>query len=134
LKAYIQNWLRAPMLLVLDSFEHLIAAASLVADLVAAGGQRLKILATSRSPLHVYGEQEFPVPPLSVPGRRAGTLEAVSRFESVALFLERAAAVQPGFSLNAESASAVAEICARLDGLPLAIELAAARVKLLSPV
>jgi predicted ATPase len=132
LREYLQTSVRAPMLLLLDGFEHLISAASVVADLVAAG-PKLKILVTSRSPLHVYGEHEFPVPPLAVPDPRAVTLETLSQYESVALFVQRAVAVKPNFVLTEESATAVAEICARLDGLPLAIELAAARVKLLSP-
>jgi predicted ATPase len=87
---------------------------------------------TSRSPLHVYGEREFPVPPLAMPDR-PGAAEELSRSDAVALFVQRAAAVKPDFSLTRENAAAIAEICGRLDGLPLAIELAAARVKLLSP-
>jgi predicted ATPase len=94
------------------------------------------VLVTSREPLHLPGEQEYPVPPLSVPDQRSlqrpdpGLL---SQYEAVALFLERAQAVKPGFQISNDSAPAVAEICIRLDGLPLAIELSAARVKLLSP-
>ncbi len=133
LKEELQNWARTPMLLLLDSFEHLISAASIVAELVAAG-PHLKVLVTSRSPLHVYGEHEFPVPPLALPDiRHLPPLEALTRYESVALFLQRAAAVKPDFAATEENAAAIADICARLDGLPLAIELAAARVKLLSP-
>ena len=121
------------MLLLLDSFEHLISAASIVAELVAAG-PGVKVLVTSRSPLHVYGEHEFPVPPLALPDiRHLPPLEALTRYEAVALFLQRAAAVKPDFAATEENAAAIADICARLDGLPLAIELAAARVKLLSP-
>jgi predicted ATPase len=122
----------APMLLVLDNFEHLIQGASVVAELLATA-PNLKILVTSRAALHVYGEQEFPVPPLALPdSKSAPSLEVLSQSPAVALFVQRAAAAKPDFELNAENAHAVAEICARLDGLPLAIELAAARVKVLS--
>ncbi|HYB53611.1 MAG TPA: protein kinase, partial [Thermoanaerobaculia bacterium] len=132
LREFLQSPARAPMLLVLDGFEHLIAAAPQVSELAAAA-PRLKLLVTSRSRLHVYGEHEFPVPPLAVPDPKEADAETLGQYESVALFLQRAAAARPSFVLTAESAAAVAEICARLDGLPLAIELAAARVKLLSP-
>ena len=133
LNRYLQERSQAPMLLVLDNFEHVMAAAPLVAELLAMGPQ-LKILVTSRAALHVYGEHEFPVPPLALP--EAHTMpapEALGQFPAVALFVQRAAAVKPDFELNRENATAVVEICARLDGLPLAIELAAARVKVLSP-
>jgi predicted ATPase len=133
LTEHLQQSSRAPMLLLLDSFEHLILAAPVVADLVVAG-PHLKVLVTSRSPLHVYGEHEFPVPPLALPDLRTPpSVAAASECDAVALFVQRAAAVQPNFALTPENAPAIAEICARLDGLPLAIELAAARVKLLSP-
>ncbi len=123
----------APILLVLDNFEHLIQAASLVAGLLAMG-PNLKIMVTSRAALHVYGEHEFPVPPLAMPDAHAmASVEVLSQFPAVALFVQRAVAAKPDFALNRENAPAVAEICARLDGLPLAIELAAARVKVLSP-
>jgi len=123
----------SPILLLIDGFEHLIAAAPLISDLVAAG-PGLKVLVTSRSPLHVYGEHEFPVPPLGLPdSRTAASPESALASEAVALFAQRAAAVRPDFAVTAENAVAIAEICARLDGLPLAIELAAARVKLLTP-
>ncbi len=132
LREHLQT-LRAPMLLLLDGFEHLISAASIVADLVATG-PNLKVLVTSRSPLHVYGEHEFPVPPLALPDPRTlPPLEVLSQYEAVALFIQRAIAVKPDFVVTKENAPAIAEICRRLDGLPLAIELAAARVKLLSP-
>ncbi|HEU5248558.1 MAG TPA: tetratricopeptide repeat protein, partial [Thermoanaerobaculia bacterium] len=124
---------RAPTLLVLDNFEQLLAAASTVAELVAAG-PGLKVVVTSRSPLHVYGEHEFPVPPLALPEAGAlPSLERLTGYEAVALFLQRAQAVKPDFTLTKENAAAIVEICGRLDGLPLALELAAARVKLLSP-
>jgi predicted ATPase len=94
----------------------------------------LKILVTSRAPLHVYGEREFPVPPLALPDSRSiSSVELLSQCPSVALFVQRAVAAKPDFELSRENASAVTEICARLDGLPLAIELAAARIKVLSP-
>jgi predicted ATPase/predicted negative regulator of RcsB-dependent stress response len=124
---------RAPALLVLDNFEQLMGAASTVAELVAAG-PGLKVVITSRSPLHVYGEHEFPVPPLALPDLRAlPSPERLTEYEAVALFLQRAQAVKPDFTVTKENAAAIVEICSRLDGLPLALELAAARVKLLSP-
>jgi len=124
---------RSPRLLVLDNFEQLAAAAPAVADLVAAA-PGINVLVTSRSPLHVYGEHEFPVPPLALPDLDAlPPLETLTQYESVALFLQQAQAIKPDFALTKENAPQIAEICARLDGLPLALELAAARVKLLSP-
>src|SRR5438105_2000984 len=95
---------------------------------------KLKILVTSRAPLHIYGEHEVPVPSLAVPDLRSAiSLQSLSKNPAIALFLARAAAVKPSFQLTQENAVAVATICTRLDGLPLAIELAAARIKLLSP-
>ena len=133
LQKNLRESLHAPMLLVMDNFEHLLQAAPALADLLATA-PNLKILVTSRAALHVYGEQEFPVPPLALPDSRSpASVEAMGRCPSVALFVQRAAAAMPGFELNKENASAISEICARLDGLPLAIELAAARVKVLSP-
>ncbi len=130
LKAYLRD---APtnLLLLFDTFEHLLAAAPAVAELLAAA-PALKMLVTSRAPLHIYGEHEFPVPALPLPDARAGA-PALARNPSIALFVNRAAAVKPKFELSEENAAAVAAICARLEGLPLAIELAAARIKLLSP-
>ena len=94
----------------------------------------LKVLATSRIPLRLYGEQEYPVPPLELPDlARLPPLERLAQYEAVRLFLERAQAVKPDFEVTNDNASAVAEICVHLDGLPLAIELAAARTKLLPP-
>jgi non-specific serine/threonine protein kinase len=120
-------------LLVLDSVEHVGAAAPAVADLLA-DCPGLVVLATGRGALHVGGEQEFPVPPMSLPDpAHLPPLPELAAAEAVALFVERAGAVRPGFALTAENAVAVAEICVRLDGLPLAIELAAARAKVLSP-
>ena len=122
------------MLLLLDNFEHVIQAAPTVAELLVMG-PNLKILVTSRAALHVYGEHEFPVPPLGLPDLQSvpPRIEVLSQYPAVALFVQRALAAKPGFELTPENASAVTEICARLDGLPLAIELAAARVKVLSP-
>jgi len=129
----LQHSLRAPMLLLLDNFEHLVQAVPTVAGILAAG-PNLKILVTSRAALHLYGEHEFPLPPLTLPDSRSmPSVEVLSQCPAVTLFVQRAAAARPDFELNRENASAVAEICARLDGLPLAIELAAARVKVLSP-
>src|SRR6202035_6109204 len=122
-----------PMLLLLDNFEHLVAAAPVVAQLLTAG-PKLKVVVTSQAPLHVYGEHEFPVPPLALPDPKSiPPLEVLSRLPAIALFVERAQAVKHEFALTKENAPAVAAICARLDGLPLAIELAAARIKMLSP-
>ena len=133
LKENLQESSRTPMLLLLDNFEQLIQAAPIVSELLATS-PNLKILVTSRAALHVYGEHEFPVPPLALPDPRSVSRpEILSQCPAVALFVQRAAAAKPKFELNRENASAVSEICIRLDGLPLAIELAAARVKVLSP-
>lgn len=133
LKENLQESLRSPMLLLLDNFEHLIQAASTLAELLVTG-PNLKILVTSRAALHVYGEHEFPVPPLAMPDSPdILPVEVLSQYPALALFVQRAVAVKPEFELNRENAAAITEICARLDGLPLAIELAAARVKVLSP-
>ena len=119
------------MLLLLDNFEHLIPAASFIGNLLA-DAPGLAVLVTSRESLRLPGEQEFPVPPLDLPCMDPlPSLEALSKVTGVALFLQRARAVDPGFTLTPENAAAVAEICCRLDGIPLAIELAAARVKAL---
>jgi predicted ATPase/tRNA A-37 threonylcarbamoyl transferase component Bud32 len=124
------------MLLVFDNFEQVVAAASLVAELLSSA-PHVKALVTSRAPLHLRAEHEYGVPPLELPSlsdpARRMPLEELERCAAVALFVERARAVRPGFALTRENASAVAEICTRLDGLPLALELAAARVKLLQP-
>ncbi len=132
LKDYL-GALDQPMLLLLDNFEHLVSAAPVISDLLSVG-PKLKIVVTSQSPLHVYGEHEFPVPPLAIPDPKALLpLDVLSRLPAIALFVERAQAVKHDFALTNENAPAVAAVCARLDGLPLAIELAAARIKLLSP-
>src|SRR6202521_1035247 len=132
LKENLQDSRRAPMLLLLDNFEHLIQAAPTMAELLAMG-PNLKIMVTSRAALHVYGEHEFPVPPLALPDSRTMPPLELLQYPAVALFVQRAVAVKPDFEVNRENASAITEICSRLDGLPLAIELAAARVKVLSP-
>jgi non-specific serine/threonine protein kinase len=120
-------------LIVLDNFEQIIEATPLVAELLDAC-PALAILVTSRTPLRLYGERDVSVPPLSlpVPGRLP-PVDQLSKVEAVRLFVERAQAAQSDFRLTPENAAAVAGICVRLDGLPLAIELAAARVRLLSP-
>src|SRR5205085_11906889 len=98
------------------------------------GAPQLKLLVTSRVPLHLSGEHEYPVPPLRLPDRaHLPELAALSQYEAVALFIDRARAVKSGFAVTNQNAPALAEICIRLDGLPLAIELAAARAKVLSP-
>ena len=121
------------LLLVLDNFEQVQAGAPLVGRLLEAAPQ-LSILVTSREVLHLRGEQEYPVPPLGLPDlAMLPPLEALSQYDAVALFIQRARAVRPEFAVDNHNAPAVAAICARLDGLPLAIELAAARVKLFAP-
>ncbi len=121
------------LLLLIDNFEQVAAAAPQLSELVAACPY-LKILVTSRAVLHIRGEHEFPVAPLALPDpKRSVDREALSQYAAVALFLQRAQAVKPDFQITAANASTIAEICIRLDGLPLAIELAAARVKLLPP-
>jgi predicted ATPase/class 3 adenylate cyclase len=118
-------------LLVLDNLEQLDGAARVVAGLLAAA-PALVVLATSRRPLHLPGEQELPIPPLQVPGE-AGSVEQVAACGAVRLFVQQAAMVRPGFAVADGNAADIAAICTRLDGLPLAIELAAARVRLLAP-
>ena len=132
LKNHLQD-LRTNLLLFFDNFEHLLPAAPLVSELLTMAPQ-LRVLVTSRAPLHIYGEREFPVPSLDLPNLQSSTsLRVLEKNPAVALFLERAVAVKPTFELTEENAVTVATICTRLDGLPLAIELAAARIKLLSP-
>jgi predicted ATPase len=121
------------LLIVLDNFEHLLAGAPVVTRLLQET-RAVRILVSSRSSLRVSGEQECPVPPLAVPDADARpTAASVAACESVRLFATRAAATVPGFTISDENAPAIAQIARRLDGLPLAIELAAARVKLLPP-
>ncbi len=142
------EWLAGKqVLMVLDNFEQVVDAGPVIADLLRSS-PGLKVLATSRAPLRVSGEQEFPVPGLPVPpdpGHMSGyeqarasgggdlDLERLTTYEAVRLFIARAVAVRPDFVVTNANAPAVAAICARLQGMPLAIELAAARVKLLSP-
>jgi len=122
------------MLLVLDNFEQVVAAAPYVTELLN-GAPNLTALVSSRSVLHLYGEREYPVPPLAVPdpSHLPTDVSSLSQYEAVALFIERARAVKPMFEVTNENAPAVAEISVRLDGLPLAIELAAARIRILTP-
>ena len=121
------------LLLLLDNFEHLTDAAPDVSDLLASS-PGLKVLVTSRTPLRLRGEHEFSVPPLALPDTRASWQpEALSQYEAVRLFIERARSVKPGFGVTSANGSAVAEICRRLDGLPLALELAAARLRMPVP-
>jgi predicted ATPase/DNA-binding CsgD family transcriptional regulator len=121
------------LLLVLDNCEHVLAGAPAVAQLLKAC-PGLTVLATSRAPLHLYGEHEYSVPPLALPDlARLADPQALAEVPAVVLLVERARAVRPEFGLTAENAEAVAEVCVRLDGLPLALELAAARLKLLPP-
>ena len=120
-------------LLILDNFEQVLEAATVARQLLE-GSAGLRVLVSSRTVLRVSGEQEFPVPPLALPDLKAlPGLAALSQFEAVRLFIERAVAVKPDFHATNENAPAIAGICERVDGLPLAIELAAARVKLFSP-
>ncbi|TFG69441.1 MAG: hypothetical protein E4H24_00540 [Thermomicrobiales bacterium] len=145
----LTDWLHDKrVLLVLDNFEQVVAGAPIVADLLRAAPS-LKVIVTSRAALHVSGEQEYPVPGLPTPpdpGHQTGLdrlqlsgetrvidLEALGQYAAVRLFIERAVAVRPGFAVTNANAPAVAAICARLHGMPLAIELAAARTKILSP-
>lgn len=117
------------LLLVLDNFEHILDAAPIVTDLLT-NAPRLKILATSRERLRVYGEREIPVTPLDVPSLAPlPPWSELEGYSAVQLFIERAQAVKAGFTLTSENAAAVARLCVGLDGLPLAIEMAAARVK-----
>jgi predicted ATPase len=131
LKEYLLG-LNQPVLLILDNFEHLVSSAPVIAQLLTMS-PNLKFVITSQAPLHVYGEHEFPVPPLALPDPNSTLpLETLTRLPAVALFVERARAVKREFALTRENAPIVTAICTRLDGLPLAIELAAARIKLLS--
>ncbi len=121
------------LLLLLDNFEQVLPAAPRLADLLTSC-PHLNILVTSRAALHVQGEHEFPIPPLTLPDlTHLPPAEALSGYAAVALFVSRAQAAKPTFQLTSTNAHATAEICVRLDGLPLAIELAAARIKLLPP-
>src|SRR5207302_9089509 len=121
------------LLLLLDNFEQVLSAAPQLSELVAAC-PHLKILVTSRAVLHVRGEHEFSVPPLALPNlTHLPESDRLSEYAALALILQRRQAAKPDFQMTHANARAIAEICVRLDGLPLAIELAAARVKLLPP-
>ncbi|MGH3649584.1 MAG: ATP-binding protein [Acidimicrobiia bacterium] len=121
------------LLLLLDNFEHVLPAADVVATLLTAA-PKLKILVTSRIRLNLYGEQEFPVPPLGLQDTdHVVDIGELAKGEAVSLFVERARTVQPDFSITDENAQVIVQICERLDGLPLAIELAASRIRLLTP-
>jgi len=130
LRSYLHD---KQLLLLLDNFEHLAPAAAVVSELLEAAPQ-LKVLVTSRAVLHLYGEHAWVVPPLTLPDpQHLPPLEALRDYEAIRLFTERATALRPAFRLTAENAPLVAEICARLEGLPLATELAAAGIQVLSP-
>ncbi len=130
LKDYLRD---KQMLIVVDNFEQVIEAAPQIAELLSAAN-RLKILITSRTLLRLSAEREFIVPPLSLPGEsKYISLDELSNYEAIKLFVERARNTKPNFTLSQENVQTVVEICHRLEGLPLAIELAAARVKFLSP-
>ena len=130
LKAFLRD---KHCLLLLDNFEQVMAAAPRLSDLLTDCPQ-LKILVTSRAALRIWGEYEFPVSPLAMPDlKRLPDLETLSQYAAIALFIQSAHAIKPNFQLTKANARALAEICVRLDGLPLAIELAAARIKLLPP-
>ena len=131
LKDYFRESGASPVLLLLDNLEHILAASSVVVELLEAV-RALKILVTSRTALHVYGEHEFPVLPLELPDpSQPASLNVLLGNPAVTLFAQRATAVKPDFRLTGNNAFMVAEICSRLDGLPLAIELAAARIKMM---
>lgn len=133
LEALVQHVRDRRLMIVLDNCEHLVQACAELAKALLEAGAQLKLLASSREPLHVAGESAFPVPVLAVPGRsQAITADALAQYEAVRLFAERAHAVQPAFRVTDQNAPPIAEICRHLDGIPLAIELAAARVRALS--
>ena len=129
----IASLCKKSMLMLLDNFEQVVTAAPRLSDLLTAC-PRLNILVTSRAPLHISGEHEFPVLPLATPDlKKLPESEALLEYAAVALFVQRARMTRPGFQLTSANARTIAEICVRLDGLPLAIELAAARIKILPP-
>ncbi len=130
----LKSWLQSRQtLLIFDNFEHLLDGAGLVKELLSAA-PCLKILVTSRAMLHLYGEHEFSVPPLALPNlKQLPPPDGLAQIPAVSLFVQRAALTRHDFALNQDNAPAVAEICTRLEGLPLAIELAAARIKLFTP-
>jgi predicted ATPase len=118
------------MLVILDNCEHVVHACAELAKSLLQSGPALRILASSREPLRVAGETVYPVPALTAPAPVAGlALEAVTRHDALRLFIDRARAAQPTFAVNERNVAAMVDICHRLDGIPLAIELAAARVR-----
>lgn len=130
LKGYLRD---RQILLVLDTFEQVTGAARLVNEILAAA-PRVKAIVTSRQALRLYGEWDYQVPPLSLPDhKRLPPIEKLTQYDAVRLFIDRAQAAKAGFEITTDNAPAVAEVCVRLDGLPLAIELAAARIRLLPP-
>lgn len=133
LEAVIAYFKTRELLLILDNCEHLIAETRDLASTIIASCSAVRILATSREPLNVPGEHLYRLPSLSVPLESSRTARDALRHGAVELFVDRARAVDPGFALTEDNAPAVAEICRRLDGIPLAIELAAARVNVLAP-
>lgn len=120
------------LLLALDNYEHVLDAAGVVAAILA-GAPRVRVLVTNRIPLQLYGECEVAVAPLDLPAPETTEVERLTQYDAVKLFIERAQAARAGFEVTSANAPAVAEICARLDGLLLALELATARLKLFSP-
>lgn len=131
LKDYLHDRESSNVLVLLDNMEHILAASPVIVELIESS-RSLKVLVTSRAPLRVYGEYEFPVPPLMLPDpRQMNSLKELEENPAINLFAQRAQAIKPDFQLTAENAPMVAQICSRVDGLPLAIELAAARVKML---
>lgn len=133
LEALIDGLRETEALLLLDNFEHVLQSAHVVADMLASC-PLLKVVATSQSPLRISWEHALPVPPLSLPGRGPGRpLEEIASSPSVRLFVERARAVDPSFDLDGATAPVIAAVCHRLAGIPLAIELAATQVSVLSP-
>ena len=129
----VSDWLaRAPTLLVLDNLEHLVGAVPSVGRLLDATPS-LTVIATSRVPLGLSGEHEYAVPPLELPSEAIDDLARLAAVDAVTLFVDRARAIRAGFELTTDNADVVAVICRRLDGLPLAIELAASRLRILSP-
>ncbi|MGY3317200.1 ATP-binding protein [Arthrobacter sp. TE12232] len=135
-QALVDQLRRRSLLLVLDNCEHLLAASAQLVVALLDGSPGVKVLATSREPLHADGEYTYRVPSLAVPSPQrtdALDLDVLGRLPSVRLFVERAAQVRPGFALDADNAQGVTELCRRLDGMPLALELAAARTAVLEP-
>lgn len=134
LEAAVDQLAARRALVVLDNCEHVLNAAADVAEALLHGCPQVAVLATSRAPLGVGGETDWRVPSLSLPAERApAPIDAVAQSDAVRLFIERAAKVRPNFAVTAANAPAIAQICHDLDGIPLAIELAAARVRVLSP-